>query len=74
MIGPQGKLRVVPSLSYNLQKFIGSSLFVHFEESVLVFAYITRNTQYSYMSLRLDIITRILVIKCKPGQDVKRSD
>ena len=47
MIGPQGKLRVVPSLSYNLQKFIGSSLFVHFEESVLVFAYITRNTQYS---------------------------
>ena len=26
MIGPQGQLRVVPSLLYNLQKFIGSSL------------------------------------------------
>ena len=47
IIGPQGQLRVVLSLSYNLQKFIGSSLFVHFEKSVLVFAYITRNAQYN---------------------------
>ena len=51
MIGPQGQLRVGPSLSYNLQTFIGSSLFVHFEKSVLVFAYITRNAQCNYMSL-----------------------
>ena len=47
MIGPQGQLRVVPSLSYNLQKFKGSFLFVHFEKIELVFAYITRNSQYN---------------------------
>ena len=47
MIGPQGQLRVVPSLSYNLQKFIGSSLFFHFEKSVPVFAYIKQNAQYN---------------------------
>ena len=46
-IGPQDQLRVVSSLSYNLQKFICSSLFVYFEKSVPVFAYITRNAQYS---------------------------
>ena len=47
MIGPQEQLRVVPLLSYNLQKFVGSSLFVHFEKSVPVFAYTTRNAQYN---------------------------
>ena len=38
---------VVSSLSYNLQKFIGSFLkLVSFERNILVFAYMALNAQY----------------------------